>query len=166
MCSDCYPYGIDPYKEFTQGGVGIEDFDDEIRYRHAKRKNKAQKVKTRAGCPENEFKAHVYVWTQEFEEKNIFFKFYGFHARESEVCAGCGKKRKSRYSEQYEKRKAREWKKKYGDEFSVKRGEPISRFGKGPRYSWWHWEYNDEEFRAFRKEWAIKHGGNPYYLWW
>lgn len=167
MCWDCYNDGIDPYKEFRQGGVSIEDFDEEIKYRHPKNKKKSRAVKkTRAGCPETDYSAHVYVWTTEREVENLFFKFYGYHARESEICVGCGKKRKSRHTEKYEKRKAREWKKVYGDEFSVKRGEVVPRAAYGPSYRWWHWESRDQKFREFREEYARTHGENPWSLMW
>jgi hypothetical protein len=41
MCWDCYANpGGDPYKNFKRGGVEVEDFDDEVKYRHPKRRTK------------------------------------------------------------------------------------------------------------------------------
>jgi hypothetical protein len=103
MCWDCYdhPKG-DPYKIFTQGGVPVEDFDDEVRYRHAPRKNKAKKPKAK-GCPANDFKAHVYVWVTETHYYSRY-NGYGFYEDKTrpytvdcKTCCGCGKIATRRY---------------------------------------------------------------------
>lgn len=103
MCWDCrdHPKG-DPYKIFTQGGVPVEDFDDEIRYRHAPR-NKKRKPKAK-GCPENNNNAHVYVWVTE-TRYHYKYTVYGFQKDKTrpytvdlKVCCGCGKIANRRYN--------------------------------------------------------------------
>ena len=163
MCWDCYANkGGDPYKDFRRGKVEVSDFDDEFRYVKAGGKtqfewsNKAtrrarQKPKPRAGCPENNMKAHLYVWTTELEsEKTIFFRYYGFHKYQREVCCGCGKRRKTEFSERYIKRKDRAWE-KLDNPFP--KGEPVSRYyrWRGTKYSYFVWESYDEDYMAFRR---------------
>lgn len=157
MCWDCYDNkGGDPYKDFRHGKVEIEDFDDEIPYRHTKRRTvkkknrEAWKIQRRPGCPENDYKPHVYVWTQENEsEQAIFFRFFGFHRSQTEVCCGCGKEGKSKYSDRYQRRKDREWE-KLND---MPKGQPVSRYryrGGYTTYSSFRWEEEFEEYREFR----------------
>lgn len=168
MCWDCYNNDKgDPHKMFTQGGVPIEDFDEE--FRHIKVKAKKPRKKTRAGCPETEFKSHLYVWTSEYEDKlTLFYRYFGFHKYEREFCVGCGKKRGSRHSEKYEARKRREYDKRYGgSEFNVKRGEPVPKYRRNriPSYRWWSWEMHHEGFMAYRREY-INQRGYTEYSWW
>lgn len=121
MCWDCENNkGGDPYKNYRRGGVEPEDFEAEVNYR-PKKKEKVPVKHT--GCTGNDGKAHVYVWTTEFEptgyytpwwterKEPSFFKEYGFHEYERFVCVGCGHKKKSRYTEEYHKWVAK-WKKK------------------------------------------------------
>lgn len=163
MCWDCTNHDVDPYKEFTQGGVPIEDFEEEIRYRRPPHHKKKDKVKTRAGCPETNFKSHVYVWTTEGSHEDFFFRYYKYHKYECEICAGCGKKRGSRLTEKYEKKKAREWDKRFKPT-AIKRGEPIPRYRRGiMNYRWFSWEDYDEEFAQYKREYREKHGWDKYY---
>lgn len=169
MCWDCNNYKVDPYKQFRQGGVEVEDFDDEIRYRKVPHKarfewnNRAvrrakQKPKTRAGCPENNYKAHLYVWTTELEsEKTLFFRYFGFHKYQREVCCGCGKRRNTENTERYIKRKDRAWE-KLNELFE--KGQPVPRWGRwgGVKYSYFTWENDNDEYMAFRKEEIAKVG--------
>lgn len=162
MCWDCYANkGGDPYKDFRRGKVEIEDFDDEMPYRKAPHgkafewSNKATRrarINKRPGCPENDMKAHLYVWTTELEsEKTLFFRYFGFHKYQREVCCGCGKHRKTENTERYIKRKDRAWE-KMNDLFA--KGEPVPRWGRwgGVKYSYFTWENYNEEWWAFRKE--------------
>lgn len=163
MCWDCwgYPKG-DPHKIFTQGGVPISDFDDEVKYRHPPRKVKKVKPRRLApGCIGNDDKAHVYVWTSERETVTLFYRYFGYHPREHEVCVGCGRVRKGRPTEKYEKRKIKEWNKRYEfSEFNVVRGVPVSRprWHRGPSFSHWRWESYDEGFQKYKKDYIEKYG--------
>lgn len=161
MCWDCNNNDKgDPYKNFRRGGVEVEDFDDEPRYRKVTHgtafewNNKAvrrARMKSRPGCPENNMKAHLYVWTTELEsEKTLFFRFFGFHKYEREVCCGCDKVRGTRNSERYIKRKDRAWEKIE----SMPKGEPVPRRyrWRGISYSYFSWENYNDEYMAFRKE--------------
>lgn len=167
MCWDCNNNDKgDPYKNFRRGGVEVEDFADEFRYMKpshktqfdwSKKKRRASmRASTRPGCPENNFKAHPYVWTTELEsEKTIFFRFFGFHKYQREVCCGCGKRRKTENTERYVKRKDRAWEKFE----SLPKGQPVSRYRRGlTRYSWFVWEDYNDEYMDFRKEEIAKVG--------
>lgn len=103
------------HRDFTQGAVGIEDFDDTIK--HVKKAAPKKPVKKK-GCPGNDFNAHVYVWAKEARDapwlgEDTFFKFYGFYKYEYKICAGCGRRDKCRLSEEYTKRFKREGKYAY-----------------------------------------------------
>jgi hypothetical protein len=170
MCWDCYdhPKG-DPYKMFRQGAVSVEDFDDDLRVRHAKRRApKARSVRLR-GCPGNEGKAHVYVWTSEGQyyeiAEDIFYKHFGFHKKESKVCAGCGRKDGYRLTEAYEKRKEREYRKRFGGPENVLRGEPVKRYG-WRRHSFYSftWEKYDEEYERKVRDYYQRIGAKYYGL--
>lgn len=163
MCSSCK---MDPseMKVFyaRQGAVEIEDFDDEVRFRPPGKgysyNRRTKKARPPKGCPANNGKAHVWVWTSEYEETDIFYKHFGFHKKETKVCCGCLLKTKVRETERYMKRKERAWFKKNGAEFTVKRGEPVSRYGRyrGERFWSFMWEMDDpayaEKYNAWREE--------------
>lgn len=181
MCWDCgdNPKG-DPYKIFRQGGVPVEDFEEEIRYRHApnkKKKAKSPRAQANRGCQMNDGKEHIYVWTTERNIEDLFFRFYKFHKWESEYCCGCGMRRGSRLTERYLKVKDRKFKKlTNGAEFNVKRGEPVPmrwRFRRSviPSYSHFSWEDRDEDYMTYRAEYIKQNGYNDYvhgnrYTWW
>ncbi len=159
MCKSCK---MDPAevarKQTRQGAVAVDDFDKEVNYRPKKKESKS--ASRRPGCYANNYKAHVYVWTSEREIKTLFYRYFGFHSRETEVCVGCGKTRGRRHSEKYEKVKRREWNKRYSNEFEVKRGAPVPRreMRRGPSYTWWRWETYDEGYVAYRREYVARHG--------
>lgn len=141
-----------------QGAVPIEDFDEEIRYRKPGRGNgygrNRKRVRENRGCPANDFKGHVWVWTSEREVTDIFFKHFGFHKRESRICCGCGKVSKTRESEEYMRRKEHAWRKRTGGEFNVKRGEPVSRYRRwGRSFYAFSWEMDDPEYKAVYDAW-------------
>ena len=181
MCWDCYdhPKG-DPYKIFRQGGVPVEDFDDEIPFRHSPRrvKKKGARAKENRGCPGNNNGEHVYVWTTEFNVEDLFFRFYGFHKYERERCCGCNSRRRgTRLTEEYVKIKERRYRKlTAGGEFNVKRGEPVPMRYRGgikrlPSYWAYAWENFDEDYQKFRKDYIKMYGRNDYvygnrYDWW
>lgn len=94
------------HKQFTQGGVGLDDFVDTIK--HVKKADPKKHVKKR-GCPGNDYKAHVYVWVPEvdtspWKSDREFFDFYGFHKYEYKICAGCEKRTNFRLTEEYTKK--------------------------------------------------------------
>lgn len=114
MCWDCNNNkGGDPYKNYRRGGVDPEDFEKEVNYRPKKKTPKPKKK--HFGCPKNDGKAHVYVWTTEFEETGMyspwwmtervpsFYKEHGFHQYERLICVGCGQQKKMRYTEEFNK---------------------------------------------------------------
>lgn len=167
MCSGCKMDDKDVQVMYArQGAVEVSDFDEEPRYRKVttgKRWNynkKKPRKKTRPGCPENNFGPHLFVWTTELEsEKTLFFKFYGFHKYQREVCCGCGKRRNSELTERYIKRKDRAWE-KFSD---LPKGEPVPRwrYRGTPRrvhYSYFTWENEDKGFAAFKKAEAERRG--------
>lgn len=182
MCWDCWANRKgDPYKIFRRGGVPVEDFDEEIRYRHApnkKKKSKSPRSKDNRGCQMNDGGPHIYVWTTERNIEDLFFRFYGFHKWEKEYCCGCGIRRGTQLTERYLKVKERKYKKlTNGAEFNVNRGEPVatrrwsSRYQYLPGYSFFQWEDRDEEYKAYRSEYIKKNGYNEYvdgnrYSWW
>ena len=105
--------------DWCLGGVGRRDFkadkgDGYEETRHRKTGKKKARSK-RVGCPGNDGKAHVYVWTSEGEytgwvrnpySGKVSKSFYlenGFFQREYKKCAGCGKTAGSRYTEQFQK---------------------------------------------------------------
>lgn len=121
MCWDCYATpGGDPYKIYVQGGVPIDDFDKEVNYQTRMKgrgyKSKRSKKPKDRGCVGNDMGAHVYVWTVE-ENKDSFyswmmpneeyFKQTGFYRYEYLRCAGCGRLKKQRYTEEFAKRVAK-----------------------------------------------------------
>lgn len=159
MCWDCYGYD-EKETDFRRGKVEVEDFYKEVNYQKSLRKKK--KVKTRPGCPGNEYKAHVYVWTCENEYRDFFYDYYGFPKYQHKVCAGCGKSNGTKHSDQYMKVKERLWAKLAVPE----KGIPVSRWGNRNRYAkfkWWNWENQDDDYRKARKEY-IDRNGYPKYL--
>lgn len=160
MCRCCK---MDPSEDaryrLRQGEIPIEDFDEEVRYRRPSRGrgysyNKKRKREPR-GCPANNNKAHVWVWTTEKEITDIFFNYFGFHKRETKVCCGCGKVSKTRETEEYMRRKERAWRKRTGGEFNVKRGEPVSRYSRYRGKSFWSfsWEMEDPKYQEIYDAW-------------
>lgn len=179
MCWDCWGNkGGDPYKIFTQGGVDVEDFEEEFRHtpsRKYKKKNKRKKAKP--GCVGNDGKAHVYVWTTERNVEDLFFRFYGFHKYEKKVCIGCGRRDGTQLTERYIKIKDRRYNKlTKGGEFNVKRGEPVPRGwryrpNRFPSYGLYSWETYDEDYKSYRAAYIKEHGYNERvhgnrYAWW
>lgn len=173
MCKGCYsdPTWDEIYYR-RQGAVDVDDFYKEVNYQTrmkgrgwSRGGSHKQKFRNRPGCPGNDFKAHVYVWTTEKEESTFFSDYYGFHKRQSRICVGCGKRNGSQLSDEYMKRKLREWDKLD----SLKKGEPVPYYrrsnAKYPRYSfkWWNWESMDEDFRRAKKEYIDRYG-MPSYL--
>ena len=147
MCSGCYSDPAwDEIHYRRQGAVGVEDFYKEVNYT---KKSKKKNVKKYPGCPGNEGKAHIYVWTTEFNGKSLFFDFYGFHKFEKKICAGCGHKDRSRRTEEYNRRNEKVFAKReprrhssirwfsfedYDDEYREKRSAYTKRWG-------WDYEY-------------------------
>lgn len=95
--------GPNDYKHGRQGA--LEDAfwaeDELVEHRHASRR-KAPKKKR--GCPENDYKAHVYVWVTETRFYSKWKTGYGFVRDKSrpytvhlKTCCGCGKVCKTRY---------------------------------------------------------------------
>jgi hypothetical protein len=121
----------DTHADFIHGGVDIDDFDDVIRHR---KKAKKVRPKKKPGCPGNEGKAHIYVWTTEFNFEDCFFKFFGFHKYEKKFCAGCNKKA-------YATRKTEQYIKKFND--STRWGSP---------------EYRHEGYKEYVTRWRVQRG--------
>lgn len=94
MCYDCWG---STHKDFVRGGVDVSDFEDTVTHP----KPAPKRARTR-GCPGNDHGAHVYVWTTEHCNCG-FSKRHGFHVFETYACAGCGKRMKTRKTEQYQK---------------------------------------------------------------
>lgn len=164
MCWDCYdhPEG-DPYKNFKRGGVEVEDFDDDLRYRHPKRRAKKARARplTRKPCPATEDGKHVYVWNGYISEwsgtDKIFLEHFGYHRTEILTCCGCyATKGWSRETERYMKAKERKWRKLTGGEFAVKRGAPVERYRYGGSFHSFSWEMRVPEYaekvKAYEKK--------------
>lgn len=177
MCKHCWDYNeTDHHKDFIRGGVRAEDFDDIPRYRHPKRrtKKKSARAKKNHGCTGNDNGPHVYVWTTETQVEDLFFRFYGYHKFEKEVCVGCRNYRRKQTTARYEKIRARVYKKMYGGPFDVKRGSPVPKYqwrNRKPSYDYFSWEVYDEKFIEYRRQYIEKYGENIYtmgnkYDWW
>lgn len=152
-----------------QGAVDVDDFDKEVNYQtrmkgrgYSRGGSHKQKAKTRPGCPGNDYKAHVYVWTTESEEDDFFSDYYGFHKRQHRICAGCNKFNGSKLSDEYMKVKERKWQKIATPE----KGVPV------PRWRWrngritfryWNWESYDKDYMAAKRAY-IQRNGWPAYL--
>jgi hypothetical protein len=158
MCKACKMDPQDVQRLYArQGAVGVEDFDDEVRYRHPKRRSGKKpypRSATRQPCPVAEDGKHVYVWADHtpdysyYDNDKVFLKHFGYAKREIKTCCGCMvTSGSSRLSERYMKIKERKWRKLTGGEFSVKRGEPVQRWGRwaGGFYGF-TWESYDEAY--------------------
>lgn len=94
MCYDCWGYTSVIKRDFNAGKVEVSDFDDE--FRHAKVAKK-KKPKKKRGCPENDYKAHVYVWVEEKHYRSRYTP-NGFvedrsrppYTVREKTCCGCG----------------------------------------------------------------------------
>ena len=164
MCKHCWDdTETDHHKDFIRGGVPIDDFEKEVNYqKNIKKKNK--KSKTRPGCPGNEYKAHIYVWTTETAFRDFFYDYYGFSKTQHRVCVGCGKHNGSKPSDEYLKVKERRWAKLATPE----NGVPVSRWRYRRNrhlvvFKYWSWENYDEDYRKARREY-IDRNGWPSYL--
>lgn len=170
MCKHCWDDEPgEHHKDFIRGGVKIEDFDDEpMRERTAgKSRRKARVRKTPSGCPGNDFKAHVYIWTTEQNEEDSFFKFYGYHRFEKKVCCGCEKKTYGRRSTpRYDRWKKREWERRFGGEFNVPRGEPVVKYRRGSSYNYFAPERDDPKFMEFHRQRMQRLGAPTWYSSW
>lgn len=169
--------GPNTYKMGREGALddAYWDEDELVDYPHrAKKKKKRKRSKTRPGCIGNDYGPHIYVWTTEFENtRDVFYSYYGYFKYESRICCGCRKKNGRQKTEKYEKKKHREWVKRYGDleELRLHRGKgPVQRY-RGSRYTWWAWETEDEGFNEHRRLWQEKYGpfwtntGTNYWGW-
>lgn len=117
MCSSCYSDPAwDEIHYRRQGAVDVDDFDKEVNYQtrmkgRGYKSKRAKKPKDR-GCEGNDFGAHVYVWTVEENKDALwsfmmpneeYFKQTGFYRYEYLRCAGCGRVKKQRFTEQFAK---------------------------------------------------------------
>lgn len=159
----CCSYDQNSHKDYIRGGVDASDFEDEVRYRHPKRRAKKSRARsqTRTPCPHTEDGKHVYVWTAYESVWNnkdkIFYRYFGFYREEIQVCCGCGvTKGWHRPTERYMKVKDRKWRKLTGGEFDVKRGEPVSRRW-GTSYRYFTWESQDEGYRQAIKDYELSY---------
>jgi hypothetical protein len=165
MCWDCNRLDLDPHKEFIRGRVDPDFGEVEVNYKPRKKiKTPPDRKRTRPGCPANDNKAHVYVWTTEGMERDFFSDYYGFHKTERRLCCGCGKRNGSRLSEEYMKVKERKWAKLATPE----KGVPIPRWNYRGRprrvyFKYWTWENDDPDYTAARKEYREKHGWDEYF---
>lgn len=160
MCKSCYSDPAwDEIHYRRQGAVDAEDFDEELRYRHPKRRKKKSRKRsdTRNACPVAEDGKHVYVWdgyipmyASYYEDDKTFYEHFGYYMKEVKTCAGCLATTGSyRYSERYLKTKERKWRKLTGGEFNVQRGTPLQRYRRwGNSFYSFNWELADKEYVA------------------
>lgn len=138
--------GPDTYKDCRRG-AGPDAFWDEtelVEYPKAKR-GKDKVRKRYPGCPGNNNKSHVFVWTTQYEDtRNLFYRYFGFHKHERKVCAGCAHRDARRTTERYDKKKMGLWPNRKNKAYSS--------------YRWWCWESYDEGYAAFRKEHVSRYG--------
>ena len=162
MCSCCYSDpSWDEIHYRRQGAVDVEDFEDEIPYRHPPRKRKKSKPRsqTRRPCPESEDGKHVYVWVPYISDytprDRVFLDYFGYARREVQTCCGClAQKGYGRETDRYTQAKEHKWRKRTGGEFAVKRGEPISRYRRwGTGYSNFKWEDYHEGYQQALAKW-------------
>lgn len=159
-CSCCW-YEQQDHKDFIRGGVGEDDFNDDLRYRHPKRRSKKSRARslTRTPCPAADDGKHVYVWVPcESEwspgEERVFYRHFGYHQYEKQVCCGCmATKGWRRETEEYIKVKERKWRKLTGGEFAIKRGEPVQRYRRGSSFYNFKWENYDEGYLKALAKW-------------
>jgi hypothetical protein len=174
MCKACKmdPRDVDIFYR-RQGMVDADDFNEEglLRYRHPKRR-KARKdkyPKPRPGCPENDWGKHVYVWVDQagIYESPSFYRYYGYYKYKYEVCCGCGKVGKKEHTDKYERVNMKAYNKRFGgNEFNVERGKPLdwrTRRAYSPKYRWFSFENDDQDFKAAHKQWAIQNGTPTWY---
>lgn len=97
----------DTHADFTRGGVNPEDFEEQP----TRHKKASKKRRPKRGCPGNDFKEHVYIWeplrfryTWDDEALDDFYEIHGFYRREVLICCGCGRRQKTRYTEEMKKR--------------------------------------------------------------
>jgi len=133
------------YKDMRRGATEDAFWDEKELVDHRRKGGKKPK-KTRAGCPANDYKAHVYVWTTETDDtfRSLFQRYFGFYKYEYKICCGCRKRGKGyRLTEQYRK------KFKTDNRWSSK-------------------EYQHEGFNEYRRKWLIQHGYTKEYYgyWW
>lgn len=133
MCKHCWDDTESVHhKDFIRGWEEPDGFEKEVNYRPKPKKRKA--TRTRPGCPGNDNKTHVYVFTTEYNIKDLFYRYFGFHKYEKRFCAGCGKNgHKVRKTERY-----------------VKKFKDSSRYGSP--------EYRHEGFREYRQKWLTQRG--------
>lgn len=161
MCKACK---MDPSEvqkmQQRQGAVEPEDFYEEVNYQQRlKKKNK--RVRNYPGCPGNDGKAHVYVWTTETVPTTLFEDYYGFPKYQRHVCAGCGKAKGYKLSDEYMKVKERKWAKLP----ECEKGRPMSRWRRQSgmvRFNYWSWEDDDTAYQAYRREYIDRHGFTDY----
>lgn len=133
MCKHCWDWneGVH-HKDWVRGYEEPEDFEKEVNYK-PKKKDKAG-PKKKPGCPGNEGKSHVYVYTTEYNIEDLFFLYFGFHKTEKRICAGCGKSGyKTRVTERYRKK-----------------FKSTNRWGGA--------ESRHEGYREFRRRWLVQRG--------
>lgn len=98
--------GPDTYKDGRRGGLSdaFWDEDELVDFPRPSRRKKRVR-KTRPGCPGNNNKRHIYVYTTEFNsDRDLFFRYFGFYKWEKRVCCGCTVRGGSRLSERYTKK--------------------------------------------------------------
>lgn len=123
-------YPVD-HQHFVQGGVDVDDFEEEYAFNHKRISKK--KTRPKKGCPGNDYNEHVYVWVPDTEDTpwrsddKLFFDFYGFQKYEREICAGCDKRMRMRLTVEY-----------------TKKFKSTGRFG--------YEENRDSKFVAYRRE--------------
>ncbi|MGB3945742.1 MAG: hypothetical protein WBK76_02790 [Candidatus Saccharimonadales bacterium] len=94
------------YKDMRRGAMDDEmwaDHDEFLDYVAVS--NKKRKKKKR-GCPENDFKSHVYVWQTETRYFAKWSDYHGYaindrsrpYTVEVKSCCGCGKVLKKKYN--------------------------------------------------------------------
>jgi len=105
MCRGCTGWDTNEVtkKDFNRGAVEVSDFDDEFRHVKVSGKKEPRKKK---GCPDNDNKAHVYVWVTEKRYRYKWDRERGYLVEDRsrppyevkrKTCCGCLKVAKSVY---------------------------------------------------------------------
>ena len=92
------------YKNAKRGASEDAFWDENELIDHRSNKKKGKPRKKR-GCPENDFKAHVYVWVRETRYYGKWSSHYGYfvndrsrpYSVDCKICCGCGKVYTRRY---------------------------------------------------------------------
>lgn len=97
--------GPNTYKQGREGALDDAFWDEDELVDYRKYGKKKDRFKKKRGCPDNDYKAHVYVWVKETRYHGKWSAFIGWvpdktrpYTIDTKVCCGCGKVDHRRYN--------------------------------------------------------------------